>query len=84
MKITEPYSPTARANAIAKPVSRAGSERRQDHPHKRLQPGGAQGGRSFLDVEVEVLRSPAPPCDDERQPDEGQRDDHADRREARP
>ena len=31
MKMTEPYSPTARAKASAKPVSRAGHDDRQDH-----------------------------------------------------
>ena len=36
MKITEPYSPSARANASAKPVSSAGSERRAGSPAEGL------------------------------------------------
>ena len=34
MKITEPYSPSARANASAKPVSSAGQNHRQDDARK--------------------------------------------------
>ena len=36
MKTTEPYSPSARAKASAKPVSSAGSDGRQDHAAERL------------------------------------------------
>ena len=55
MKTTEPYSPSARANASAKPVSSAGQQRRQDHARERLPAARAEAGRGLLDLAVEVL-----------------------------
>ena len=79
MKITEPYSPTARAKARAKPVSSAGDDRRQDDPRERLQARGAERGRRLLDLEVEVLEHRLDGAHDEGQADEGQGHDHAQR-----
>ena len=57
MKITEPYSPTPRAKASAKPVASAGSDGRQDHPDEGLQPVRAERQRGFLDVAAETAAS---------------------------
>ena len=77
MKITEPYSPTARANAMAAPVSMAGaSDGRTTRVSvcSRVAPSVRRG---LLDVEAEVLDHRLDGADDERQADEGQRHDHA-------
>ncbi len=81
MKITEPYSPTPRAKASAKPVSSAGASARQDDAPKRLERVGAERGRGFLE-----FAAPTPAmhrlhrAHDERQADEDQRDQDAERR----
>ncbi len=53
MKITEPYSPTARAKAIAVPVSSAGVSAGQDDAADRLEARGAERGGGFLGVAAE-------------------------------
>ena len=56
MKTTEPYSPSARAKARAKPVSSAGQSARQEHPAERSASAArAEAGRRLLDLAVEVL-----------------------------
>ena len=70
MKITEPYSPTARANASAKPVSSAGSKRRQHDAAERLPARGAEAGGGLLDLGVEILQHRLHGAHDERQADE--------------
>ena len=62
MKTTEPYSPSARANASVKPVTSAGQRAREDHAPERLQRGRAEAGRGLLDLRIEVLDAPAAPC----------------------
>ena len=79
MKITEPYSPTARAKASAKPVSSAGSRRRQDHAPEGLPARRAEAGGGLLELRVEVLQHRLHRAHDERQADEDQRDEHAER-----
>ena len=79
MNTTEPYSPTARANASAKPVSQAGIEIRQDDPPQHAEPRRAEAGRRLLDLDVEILDHRLQRPDDERQADEDQRDDDAER-----
>ena len=81
MKITEPYSPRARAKASAKPVSSAGAIDRQDHAAERLPARRAEARRGFLELALEVLQHRLHRAHDERQADEGQRDDDAERRE---
>ena len=53
MKITEPYSPTPRAKASAKPVSSAGDSGGSDHAPKRLRAGRAERRGGFLEFELE-------------------------------
>ena len=81
MKITEPYSPSARAKASAKPVSSAGSTRREDHAAEGLPAGRAERGGGFLELGLEVLEHRLHGAHHERQADEGQRHQHAERRE---
>ena len=81
MKMTEPYSPSARANASAKPVSSAGSSSAGSTRRKRLPARRAERGRGFLELGVEILEHRLHGAHDERQADEDQRDDHAQRRE---
>ena len=54
MKITEPYSPTARANASANPVSSAGTDCRQNNPRHCLPATGAETGSGLLDLGIEI------------------------------
>ncbi len=62
MKITEPYSPSARAKASAKPVSSAGSQDRKHHAPEGLPAVGAQRGGGLLELAAAGLRAPAAPC----------------------
>ncbi len=81
MKMTEPYSPTPRAKARAKPVTSAGATAGRTTRTKVCQPPGAEAGGGLLDVAAEVGEDRLDGADDERQADEGQRDDDAGRRE---
>ena len=81
MKITEPYSPTARANARAAPVSIAGASDGRTTRASVCSRVAPKRRRRLLDVEVEVLHHRLHRADDERQADEGERHDHAQRRE---
>ena len=63
MKITEPYSPMARA----KREREAGQQRRQRAcgritRSEGLQRARAQRGGRFLELAIEVVRAPAAPC----------------------
>ena len=81
MKTTEPYSPTARAKASAKPVSSAGSSAgriTRQNVCQRLAPRLAAASSDFG---VEVLQHRLHRAHHERQADEGQRHDDAERRE---
>ena len=81
MKITEPYSPTARAKASAKPVSSAGQQRRQDDPRRMVcSAAGAERRRGFLDSRSSSSQHRLHRAHDEGQADEDQRDDDAERR----
>ena len=79
MKITEPYSPTPRANARAKPVRSAGDQRRQDHPHEGAHAAGAEGGGGLLDLAVDLVDHRLHGADHEGQADEDQRQPDAER-----
>ena len=81
MKTTEPYSPSARAKASAKPVSSAGAIAGSSTRRNVCQPARAQAGRRLLDLRVEVLEHRLHGAHDERQADEGERDDDAEPRE---
>ena len=81
MKITEPYSPTARAKASATPVSSAGVSAGQHDAEHGLPPRGAERRRGLLDLAVEVLQHRLHRAHHERQADEDQRDQDAERRE---
>lgn len=67
MKTTEPYSPSARANASVNPVTSA----------------GVTDGRmvDFFDFRFHVLQNRLHATHDERQSDERQRNQHAEARE---
>ena len=69
MKITEPYSPIARANASAKPVSSAGSNDGKDDAAEGLPARGAQRRRRFLEL-ARSLQHRLHRAHDERQADE--------------
>ena len=55
MKITEPYSPSARANASAKPVSIAGQSVGRITRANVCQRVGAERRGGFLDLGLELL-----------------------------
>ena len=80
MNTTEPYSPMARANDSAKPVSQAGKEIRQDDPRDHVDAVGPEARRRLLDLRIEVLDDRLQRPDHERQPDEDERDGDAERR----
>ena len=73
MKITEPYSPSARANASAKPGQQRRPHHRQDDAPEGLPAVRAQAGGRLFDFRVQILQHRLHGADDERQPDEGQR-----------
>ena len=70
MKITEPYSPTARAKASAKPVSSAGSRIGKTTRLKVCQRLRAQAGGGLLELGVEILQHRLDRAHDEGQADE--------------
>ena len=75
MKTTEPYSPSARAKARAKPVSSAGSRRRQDHAARRSASGSAPRlGGGLLDLRVQFLEHGLHRAHHEGQADEDEGD----------
>ena len=76
----EPYSPTARAKASAKPVSTVGNKRRREDLDKRAQPARAQRGGGLLDFLLQILQHRLQRPHDERQAHKGQRDDNRERR----
>ena len=81
MKITEPYSPTPRAKASAKPVSAAGKIAGKQDARERLPAARAQARRGLFELAVEIFEHRLHRAHDERQADEGQRDDDAEPRE---
>ena len=84
MKMTEPYSPTARAKASVKPVKQRGNDTRQhDAAHRHPAPGAERSG-GFLQFLVEIFEHRLHRAHDERQADEDQRDKDAERREGDP
>jgi hypothetical protein len=82
MKITEPYSPSARAKASAKPVSSAGITIGKITRREGLPAVGAQRGGGFLQFAVQVFQHRLHRAHHEGQADEDQRHPHAQRREA--
>ena len=81
MKMTEPYSPTARANASANPGQHRRDQARQDHPEHRVPAVGAERGRRLLDLDVEIDQHRLHRAHHEGNADEDHRDEDADRRE---
>ena len=77
MKITEPYSPTARANASANPVMTVGKKRRCNDADKCAQPPGAQRRGHFLDLPLHAFQHRLQRAHHKRQPHKGERDHHA-------
>ena len=77
MKITEPYSPIARAKAIAKPVSSAGAIDGKITLAEGLPARRAQAHRRFFQLLLGVLQHRLHRAHHERQADEDQRDHHA-------
>ena len=82
MKMTEPYSPTPRAKASAKPGNRRRSYRRKDDAHERLPATGAQTRGRLFELAIEILQNRLHGAHDERQSDERQRDDDSQPRES--
>ena len=80
MNTTEPYSPTARANASAKPVASAGQSDREQHAPERVPAAGAEARRGLLELGLEVLEHGLHRAHHERQADEGERHGDAERR----
>ena len=81
MKMTEPYSPTARAKASAKPVTMRRRQARQQHRAVNgLEAAGAERRRRLLDLAVDLFHHRLHGAHDEGQADEDQRDDDAERR----
>ncbi len=78
MKMTEPYSPTPRAKASAKPVRMAA---RQQNAGDGLETVRAERCRHLLHLPVDLLHHRLHGADDEGQTDEDQRDDDTGRRE---
>ncbi len=81
MKITDPYSPTARAKASAKPVSKRREDRRQDHAGEGLPAARAERGRRFLELGIKVEQHRLHRAHHERQADEDQGHQNAERGE---
>src|SRR3954469_22994168 len=81
MKITDPYSPTARAKASVKPVRTAGTRGGNNAVQNRARAGGPERGRRFLELTIDLgnERLHGPNC--KRQADKDQRDKDAKRRE---
>ncbi len=72
MKITEPYSPMARAKASATPLSQAGKISGKIDTPKGRPPAGAKAMRRLLKFVVPCLQNRLYGANDERQPDEDQ------------
>ncbi len=72
MKITDPYSPTARAKDRAKPVSAAGIS--IGRMIRRIVPAACtEGGRGFFDLAIHRFENWLHSSDDEGQADKHQR-----------
>src|SRR5690606_2089499 len=86
MKMTEPYSPIARAKAIVKPVSNAGmtvGKMMRLKTQKRTAPSVSAASakcRPILQVALHLEQRRLHRAHDERQADERERDDDADPR----
>ena len=78
MKITEPYSPTARAKASVKPVSSAGSDGRQDDAPEHVEAPGAQGLGRLLQVALHLQQRRLHGAHREGHADQGEGERHAD------
>ena len=78
MNITEPYSPTPRANASAKPVRMAGARPGSKHAVNRLPARCAERRRGLLHLAVDLLHHRLHRAHDEGQSDENQRNYDAD------
>ena len=81
MKITEPYSPIARAKASAKPVNSAGRTIGNTTRRKLVPARCAERGRGLLEFARQLFQYRLHRAHDEWQPDEGERDHDAERRE---
>ena len=82
MKMTEPYSPMARARASAKPVRSAGTSAGRVTRSTTCKAGCAERCGGFLFLAIDLLQNRLHGAHDEGQADEGERDDDADRRVA--
>ena len=82
MNTTDPYSPTARANASANPVSQAGNRYGRMTRDHDVEAARAEARRGLLDLGVEIFDDRLQRPDDERQADEDERDRDAERRES--
>jgi hypothetical protein len=80
MKMTEPYSPTARAKGQREAGQQRREDGRKDHLDEGLPARGAERGGGLLDFGFDVLDHRLQGTHDERQGDEGQRKDNAERR----
>ena len=77
MSTTEPYSPIARAKARPAPLMIAGARVGSTTRRKVVQLRRAERRRGLLDLAVGLDEHRLHRADDERQRDEGQRDDQA-------
>ena len=85
MKITEPYSPTRAREGEREAGEQRGRELRAGSTREMVcQRVGAERRGRLLDLVVEVLEHRLHRAHDERQADEDQRDDDAERRVGRP
>ena len=81
MKITEPYSPTARAKREREAGQQRRQQRRQhDAAERSGSRAGAERGGGLLDLAVELLQHRLHGAHDEGQADEDERDEDAERR----
>src|SRR3954447_19960884 len=80
MKITDPYSPTARAKASVKPVRTAGTRGGKSAVQHRARAGGPERGRSLLELTIDLGNERLHGANRERQADKDQRDKDAQRR----
>ena len=80
MKMTEPYSPTARAKARPVPVTERRQDGRHQHAREGLHPRGAERGGGLFVLAVELDQNGLQRAHDEGEPDEGERDEDAERR----
>jgi hypothetical protein len=81
MKMTEPYSPTARAKASAKPVSSAGSRVGRHHVAEGRASAARRARGGFFQLGLNVFQHRLHRAHDEGQADEDQRHHDAQRRE---